>query len=62
MFLDQGWNLHTDFKHYVRQILVYGDFFVRNLDASVGGAPPVPVAFTEEVFSFLNRMVPFLSP
>ena len=62
MFLDQSWNLHTEFKHYVRQILVYGDFFVRNLDASVRGAPPVPVAFTEEFFSFLNRMVPFLSP
>ena len=60
MFLCQGWYSHKEKE----TLLCEANFGLPAISCSKSGqrgAPPVPVAFTKKVFSFLDRMVLFLS-
>ena len=60
MFLCQGWYSHKEKE----TLLCEANFGLPAISCSKSGqrgASPVPVAFTKEVISFLDRMVLFLS-
>ena len=64
MFLYQGWYLHKE-KETSFLTSCMADFGLPRLLCSKSGrqrgAPPVPVALTKDLFSFLDRMLLFLS-
>ena len=63
MFMYQGWYLYEEKKTSFLTLFManFGQRLLRSKSWRQCGAPPVPVAFTKEFFSFLDRMVLFLS-
>ena len=58
--LEERWGRWHNNDHHVWQILVWQQRLCLKSGCQ-WRAPPVPVSITKEIFSFLDRMVPFLS-